>query len=132
MARRKAGPERPQSRREREIMDIVYALGEASAAEVRDALVDAPSYSAVRGLIRILEDKGHLKHRRVGRKNLYAPTRPPAAAGRSALQRTLSTFFGGDLRQAVVALFDAADQRLPPEDVERIEKLIDNARKEGR
>src|SRR5207253_2851751 len=96
----------PLSRRERQLMDIIYARGEATAAEVVDALPDPPSYSAVRALLRILEDKGHLRHRSDGPRYVFAPTQPRASASRSALKRVLHTFFEGSLSSAVAALVD--------------------------
>jgi len=120
------------SRREREIMDIVYARGEATAGEILEDLTEPPSYSAVRGLVRILVDKGHLKGRRDGLRNVYAPTAPRTAAGKSALKRALDTFFAGDVRKAVVALLDLGDTRLSREELARIRTLIDDARKEER
>ena len=125
-------PEAPLSRREREILDIVYAKGAATAREVRDALADPPSYSAVRGLVRVLEDKGHLVHRREGVRNVYHPTRAHDAAGRSAMKRALDTFFFGDVRSAVRALLEVAPEGLDERDAARIAALIDAARAEGR
>ncbi|MAG54831.1 MAG: CopY family transcriptional regulator [Planctomycetes bacterium] len=129
-------PPRPDdvtlSRREREIMDIIYARGEATAGEILEDLSDPPSYSAVRGLVRVLEEKGHLRHRREGVRNVYLPVRPRRVAGRSALKRTVETFFDGDVRQAVVTLLDVGSTGLSDEDRKRIEKLIGKARKEGR
>jgi BlaI family penicillinase repressor len=120
------------SRREREIMDIVYGRGEATAGEILEGLADPPSYSAVRGLVRVLVDKGHLKTRRDGVRNVYAPTKARYAAGRSALKRTLETFFSGDVRKAVVALLDVGDTNLSRQEMDRIRRLIDEAREEGR
>src|SRR4051812_25712854 len=95
------------SRRERQIMDIVYARGEAAAADVQSALPEAPSYSAVRALLRILEDKGHLRHREEGARYIYLPTEPRGKASRSALQRVVQTFFNGSLSSAVAALVES-------------------------
>lgn len=120
------------SRRERQIMDIVYAKGEASAAEVRAALPDPPSYSAVRALLAILVDKGRLKHRSHEGRYIYAPTRRRAQAGRSALRRVLDTFFEGSLEKAVAALLQGADARLSQQDLQRLSQLIQQAQKEGR
>src|SRR5262245_22252065 len=92
------------SRREREIMDIVYARGEATAAEVNTALADPPSYSAVRTLLRILEEKGHLRHREDGPRYVYVPTQSREKASKSALQRVVQTFFDGSLSGAIAAL----------------------------
>lgn len=120
------------SRRERQIMDIVYARGEASAAEVRAALPDPPSYSAVRALLAILVDKGHLKHRAEYGRYVYAPIRRRDQAGRSALRRVLDTFFEGSLEKAVAALLQGSDAKLSEEDLKRLGQLIQQARKEGR
>jgi predicted transcriptional regulator len=116
------------SRRERQIMDIVFARGEASAAEVNAALPDQPSYSTVRTLLRILEEKGHLRHREDGPRFVYIPTRTRAAESRSALKRVVQTFFEGSLADAVAALVDTADGRLPAQELKRIEAIIKKAK----
>src|SRR5438045_2456543 len=116
------------SRREREIMDIVYARGEASAAEVNAALADPPSYSSVRALLRILEEKGHLKHREDGPRYVFLPTEPRAKASRSALRRVVETFFDGSLSGAVAALVDERGGKLSVEELERIEAIIKQAK----
>ena len=120
------------SRRERQIMDIVYAQGEASAAEVRAALPDPPSYSAVRALLAILVDKGRLKHRCEQGRYIYSPTGRRAQAGRSALRRVLDTFFEGSLEKAVAALLQGGDAGLTQEDLKRLRQLIQQAQQEGR
>jgi len=120
------------SRRERQIMDIVYARGEASAAGVHDSLPDPPSYSAVRALLAILVEKGHLKHRSEQGRYIYAPTRRRAQAGRSALRRVLDTFFEGSLEKAVAALLQGSDANLSEEELQRLGQLIQQVRKEGR
>lgn len=116
------------SRRERQIMDIIFTRGEATAAEVNAALPDQPSYSTVRTLLRILEEKGHLKHREDGLRFVYAPTRTRAAESKSALKRVVQTFFEGSLADAVAALVDTADGKLPAEDLKRIEAIIKKAK----
>jgi predicted transcriptional regulator len=116
------------SRRERQIMDIIYARGEATAAEVHETLPSAPSYSAVRALLRILEDKGHLKHREDGPRYVFMPTEPRAKASRSALQRVVQTFFEGSLSRAVAALVDAEGGKLSTEELQRIEAIIKAAK----
>ena len=126
------GTEPPLSRRERQIMDVIYARGEASVAEVRDGMPDPPSYSAVRALLRILEEKGHLRHRSVGNRYIYAPTRSRRAASRSALRRLLHTFFDGSTEQAVAALLDVSPGGLSDEEMDRLRRLIERARKDGR
>lgn len=116
------------SRRERQIMDVIYSRGEATAAEVVEGLADAPSYSAVRALLRILEEKGLLKHREEGPRYVYAPTVAREAASKSALSRVLDTFFQGSLANAVAALVDAKDGKLSPEELQRLEAIIDQAK----
>ena len=110
-------------------MDIIYAKGEATAADVEAALPDAPSYSAVRALLRILEEKGALTHRVDGPRYIFAPTEPREKVSRSALQKVLHTFFEGSLANAVAALVDAKDGKLPPEELKRLENVIKQARK---
>ncbi len=109
-------------------MDIIFRRGEATAAEVNAALPDQPSYSTVRTLLRILEQKGHLKHREDGQKFVYSPTRTRAAASRSALKRVVNTFFEGSFSEAVAALVDTADGKLPAAELKRIEAIIKNAK----
>lgn len=116
--------QRELSRRERQIMDIVYARGEATAAEVESALSDAPSYSTVRALLRILERKGFLKHREDGPRYVFLPTEPHQKASRHAIQRVLDTFFAGSLANAVAALVDTSDAKLSAAELKRIEALI--------
>ena len=120
------------SRRERQIMDIIHARGEATALEVNEALPDPPSYSTVRALLRILEDKGRLKHRKDGARYVYLATQSHAQASRSALQRVISTFFGGSVEHAVTALLDASDTELSEADLAKLQKIINQAKKEGR
>jgi predicted transcriptional regulator len=116
------------SRRERQIMDIIYARGEAAAADVHEALPDPPSYSAVRTLLRILEEKGHLKHREDGPRYIFLPTETRAKASRSALKRVVQTFFDGSLSNAVAALVDAEGGKLSAEEFQRIEAIIKAAK----
>jgi BlaI family penicillinase repressor len=118
------------SRREREIMDVLYQRGKATASEVREAMPDPPSYSAVRAMLRILEEKGHTKHATDGLRYVYAPTVPRDKAKRSAVKHLLSTFFNDSPEQIVAALLDTA--RLTPAELERMAQMIDNARKEGK
>ena len=120
------------SRRERQIMEIVYALGQATAAEVLERLPEPPSYSAVRALLRILEDKGHLKHEADGPRYVYLPTVPRSAASQSALRQLVSTFFEGSTTQAVAALLDMSATRMSDDELEELSRRIDQARKEGR
>ena len=119
------------SRRERQIVDALYKLGRASAAEVRAELPDAPSYSAVRALLRILEDKGHVRHEQDGPRYVYAPTVARDSAKRSAIRHLLHTFFDGSAAQAMSALLDVSSSRLSDSELDRLERLIDEARKQG-
>ena len=120
------------SRRERQIMDIVYRQGAATAAEVQQAMTDAPGYSAVRAMLRVLEEKGHLKHAQQGPRYVFQPMVNRAQARRSALKQLLQTFFDGSAEQAVAALLDISGSELGADELDRLEKLIDQARKEGR
>ena len=120
------------ARRERQIMEILYARGQATAAEVLSALPDAPSYSTVRALLRILEEKGHVKHRREGLRYVHLPTEAKARASRSALRRVVRTFFGGSAPLAVAALLETADTELSSKEIEELQMIINQARKEGR
>jgi predicted transcriptional regulator len=118
------------SRRERQIMDIIYARGQATAAEVAAALADPPSYSAVRALLRILEQKGHLRHQQDGPRYVFLPTVSRDRARRSALRNLVRTFFDGSSAQAAAALIDHS--QLSDEEFDRLAEAIDKARKEGR
>jgi predicted transcriptional regulator len=118
------------SRREREILDILYAKGSATAAEVREGMAEAPSYSAVRALLRILEEKGHASHQAQGTRYVYVPSVPRERARNSALTRIVKTFFDGSAAQAAAALVDSGS--LSDEELERLSALIARARKEGR
>lgn len=108
-------------------MDVIYTRGQATAAEVNAALPDPPSYSAVRTLLRILEEKGHIKHREEGPRFVYAPTQAREKASRSALRRVVETFFEGSLANAVAALVDEG-AKLSPEELKRIEGVIKKAK----
>ncbi|MDY7011367.1 MAG: BlaI/MecI/CopY family transcriptional regulator [Planctomycetota bacterium] len=120
------------SRRERQIMDIVYRRGQASAAEVHADLTDRPSYSAVRAMLRILEEKGLLKHTKTGNKYIYLPMRSRKDAGKSAVRRLLRTFFDGSAEKAVVALLGASDIKISEEQLDRLMELIRKADSEER
>jgi predicted transcriptional regulator len=120
------------SRRERQIMDIVYRSGTATVAEVRDRLDDAPSYSAVRASLRILVDKGHLQHRPDGQRYVYRPTLPREKVRGKALGRVVQTFFDGSAAQAMAALLDGSTAKVTHEELDRLARLIERARKEGR
>jgi len=120
------------SRRERQIMDVLHAKGEATAKEVQEQLIDAPGYSAVRALLRILEEKGHAKHREEGNRYVYLPSVSREKASQSALERVVSTFFGGSKRLAIAALLEEADAELSAKDLKRLQEIIAQAKKEGR
>ena len=120
------------SRREHQIMDILHARGQATAAEVLEALPDAPGYSAVRALLRILEAKGHVRHHRDGARYVYAPKASPEMARRSALQRVVATFFQGSVAQTMAALLETDDAELSDQELNQLQSLIDKAKKEGR
>jgi predicted transcriptional regulator len=119
------------SRRERQILDILYARGRATAAEVQAALPDPPSYSSVRALLRILEDKGHVRHEADGPRYVFSPRLAASRARRSAVRHLLDTFFNGSSADAVVALLDDGAKALTPDELDRIESIIDSARKRG-
>ena len=119
------------SRRERQIMDIVYRFKEVTAAEVMDNLPEAPSYSAVRAMLRILEDRRFLRHRRDGARYVYSATIPLEDAQSSALERVVTTFFDDSVSEAVAALINMSD-KLPEEELDRLSALIEKAKKEGR
>jgi len=120
------------SRRERQIMDVLYRDGQATASEVLAALPDPPSYSAVRAMLRILENKGHARHVAEGTRYVYQPTLPRDRAGRPALAGVLETFFDGSTEKAVAALLDLSRSDLSPDQLDRLSELIDQARMEGR
>jgi predicted transcriptional regulator len=124
--------QQPLSRREREMMDILYRRGQATAAEIHASLADPPSYSAVRALLRVLEEKGHIRHREKNLRYVYLPVVPREKASRSAVAHLLDTFFDGSAEQAVATLLDVSAQKLSDEDFERLSALIEKARKEGR
>jgi predicted transcriptional regulator len=113
-------------------MDIVYESGKVSASEVLERLPDPPSYSAVRAMLRVLEDKGHLRHRQEGPRYVFMPTVPREQASSSALKRVVRTFFDGSAEGAVAALLDLEGEDLDPEALDRLSEMIDKARKEGR
>jgi BlaI family transcriptional regulator, penicillinase repressor len=119
------------SRRERQIMDILFRRGRATAAEIHQELPDRPSYSAVRAQLRTLEEKGHARHQAEDLRYVYTPTLKPDQARRSALRHLVDTFFQGSPARAAAALLDADAARLSKEDLDRISGLIDKAREEG-
>ncbi len=119
------------SRRERQIMEIIYRRGAATAAEVLEDLPDPPTKTAVRTLLRILEEKGHLKHRQQGLAYIYVPARSRSQAARSAFRRVLHTFFDGSLEKAVAAHLGDDASALDAEELARLADLIRQARKKG-
>ena len=119
------------SRRERQIMDILFAQGRATAADVMGALPDPPSYSAVRAMLRILEEKGHIRHEQDGPRYIYAPTVTRDTAKRSAIRHVLRTFFEGSTSQAISALLDEDGAKLSEAELDRLAGIIERARKGG-
>ena len=124
--------ERRLSRRERQVMDVIHRRGKATAAEVQADLDDPPSYSAVRALLRVLEEKGHVRHRRVGNKYRYEPTVPATRARRSALRHLLNTFFGDSPAQAMAAMLEDPAIDYTDEELDAMARMIREARKAGR
>jgi BlaI family penicillinase repressor len=119
------------SRRERQIMDILYKRGRASASEILEAMADPPTYSAVRAKLRVLEDKGHIRHEEEALRYVYLPVVARDSARRSAMRHMLSTFFDDSVEQAVAALLDVSSANLEPADLDRISRLIEEARQES-
>ena len=119
------------SRRERQIIDILYSQGRATAAEVQAALPEPPSYSAVRAMLRILEEKGHVRHEQDGPRYVYLPTIARDNAKHSALRHVLTTFFDGSAEQAISALLGDKSAKLSDAELDRLARLIDQARKSG-
>ncbi|HKV09439.1 MAG TPA: BlaI/MecI/CopY family transcriptional regulator [Thermoanaerobaculia bacterium] len=115
-------------RRERQIMDAVYRLGRATASEVLSELPDPPSYSAVRGMLRLLEDKGYLRHEQDGPRYVYLPTAEPGEMSRSALRHLMRTFFHGSRAAVVAALLDESEGPLSETEYERLAKILEQAR----
>jgi predicted transcriptional regulator len=119
------------SRRERQIMDILYQKVRATAAEIHGALPDAPTYSAVRAKLRVLEEKGHIRHEEEALRYVYLPVMARDSARRSALRHMVSTFFGGSVEETVAALLDLSAANLSPSDLDRISDMVEQAKKEG-
>ena len=119
------------SRRERQIIDVLYRRGRATAAEVMADLPGQPSYSTVRTQLRVLEAKGHVRHEQDGQRYVYAPAVPRGTVRRSALKHLVETFYEGSVEQAVAALLGGEGSRLTEDQLDRIEDLIKKARKEG-
>jgi BlaI family penicillinase repressor len=119
------------TRRERQIMDVLYRRGRATAAEVMGDLPGEPNYSTVRTQLRVLEDKGHVRHEEEGLRYVYAPAVPRHAARKSALKHLVETFFDGSAEQVVAAVLGGEASKLSDEDLDRIAQLVSDARKEG-
>jgi BlaI family penicillinase repressor len=120
------------SRRERQIMDIVYEQNEATVAQVLDLIPDPPSYSSIRALLRVLEEKGHLKHKQIGPRYIYFPTVSREAARQNALRHIKKTFFDNSTEEVMAALLDIAEDELSAQEYNRLTELIKKAQKEGR
>jgi len=120
------------SRRERQIMEILFQRGKASATEVREAMTDAPGYSAVRAMLRILEEKGHVKHQAEGLKYVYVPSIGRDKAKRTAVNHLICTCFTGSPENVMAALLDVSSRQLSSEELDRMAQLIESARKEGK
>jgi predicted transcriptional regulator len=125
-------PHTQLSRRERQIMDVLYRKGRAAAAEVLESIPDPPSYSSIRALLRILEEKGHITHEEISGKYVFMPTVPREKAKRSAIRHLVQTFFDGSPQEAVAALLDASSSKLSEAELDRLQELIDKARKGGK
>ena len=122
----------PLSRREREIMDILYRRKRATAADVLEDLADKPSYSAIRAHLRILEDKGHIQHEEQGTRYLYSPVVPHERARKSALRHTVDTFFEGSVEKVVASLLDSQSAKLSDEEFDRLAGMIKDAKERSR
>jgi predicted transcriptional regulator len=120
------------SRRERQIMDVLYQHGAATVTEVMEAIPDPPSYSAVRATLSVLEEKGHAQHRQDGPRYVYLPAISATAARGAAMRHLVNTFFGGSAENAVVALLELSDTRLSSTELERLTRSVQDARREGR
>ena len=120
------------SRRERQCLDILFQRGQATVADVQEALSDPPSYSAVRATLNVLVDKGHAQHKQDGPRYLYLPDIPAGSARNAAVQHLIKTFFGGSAEEAVVALLEMSDTKVSRDAIERLTRSIQGARKEGR
>ena len=123
--------ELPFSRRERQIMDILYAAGKASASEIQERLPDQPSNSTVRTILRVLERKSYVRHVEEGLRYMFLPAVPREAARASAMQRVLRTFFGGSAKEAIAAFLDPNAFEMSREDLEELSRMIERAKKEA-
>jgi predicted transcriptional regulator len=120
------------SRRERQIMDAVYRLGKATAAEIREAIPDPPTYTAIRTHLGILHEKGHVRYESDGARYVYEPVVPKDEMGKSAIDGVLRTFFEGSVERVVATLLDRDETQLTPEQLDRLAEIIEQARREGR
>jgi len=120
------------SRRERQIMDILYQSGKASASDVQKAMPDPPSYSAVRAMLRTLEEKGHIRHEADGLKFIYMPVENKDKVKRSTIRHMMRTFFGDSPEQVVAALLDGSAKKLTEEELNRMAEMIEKARRESK
>ena len=119
------------SRRERQVMDILYRDGKATAADVLAGLPDPPSYSAVRAMLRILEEKGHIRHEQDGPRYVFVPTVKRDTAQRSALRHVINTFFDGSASQVMAALFELSARELDADELAQLRRLVDKAKRRG-
>jgi len=131
-AKKNAATDQNLSRRERQIMDVVYALGEADVEAIRAQLPDAPGGMAIRRMLAILEEKGQVKRRKEGRKFIYMPRQNQRSAGRKALDHLLDTFFGGSVEEALTAHLERPGTKLSDQQLDRLARLIHDARNDGR
>jgi len=122
----------PLSRREREMMDIVFRKGQATAGEILESMAEPPSYSAVRATLSVLERKGHLRHEDDGTRYVYKPTVNRERAKASALDHVVSTFFDGSVTGVVAALLERPKREIPRAELDELLSLIEQARREGR
>ena len=120
------------SKRERQIMDVLYAMGKCTVGEVLERMPDPPSYSAVRATLRVLEEKGHVSHEQDGPRYLYLPTVPQEKAKTAALKHLVGTFFNGSAEAAMMALLQMSETKLSPADANRLAAKIRDAEREGR
>jgi predicted transcriptional regulator len=127
-----ASPPLDLGRRERQIMEVVYRLGRATASDVRGELPDPPSYSAVRAMLKILEEKGHLDHAQEGIRHVYFPTVKHEDVRESAMRNVVRTFFAGSTAAAMAALLDSVDEPPSSEELDAFERMIQQAREAGR
>jgi BlaI family penicillinase repressor len=118
----------PLSRRERQVMNIIYARGYATAAEIHEALPDPPTFSATRAVIRTLEEKGHITHQEQGLRYIYRPVVPPEKARRSAVSQLVTTFFQGSPTRLMAALLDGSAAKMSDKELDELERIIRDAK----